>query len=131
MLQNGIKVEPDLHTLLPQLILVITQNVLGNVPSSDGLPVPEHHGDTASDGLPAGPGSVCQRSGPPAWVGRLPDGSDRRHPRPLHPDGGRREGGEEEGIGQHGECRDTGTQGHWETGRTLRGHLRIRCLLFK
>jgi len=28
VLQNGIKVEPDFNTLLPQLILVITQNVL-------------------------------------------------------------------------------------------------------
>ena len=31
MLQNGIKVEPELRTLLPQLILMITQNVLGCV----------------------------------------------------------------------------------------------------
>ena len=31
MLQNGTKVEPDLDTLLPQLILIITQNVLSYV----------------------------------------------------------------------------------------------------
>ena len=31
MLQNGSKVKPDLRTLLPQLILMITQDVLGCV----------------------------------------------------------------------------------------------------
>ena len=31
MLQNGIKIEPDLHTLLSQLILMITQHILSYV----------------------------------------------------------------------------------------------------